>query len=89
MRLAVVAFRFLVVVACDDFLVITRLTAALFCVCNNLLLPMIIFHTLGIEASTATKLKHACMRRFASEQENVHLCSRNLYRTCTHLNSPN
>jgi hypothetical protein len=64
MRLTLVVFRFAVVALVDNFLVIIRITAALFCVCNNLLYPILAFYSLGIESSKAAKVGHACIFAF-------------------------
>lgn len=62
MRWGFIAFRFLVATEVNSFIAMSSLVSSLFCVCNNILLPILAFHhTKPKEVSSTRKLAHALM----------------------------
>jgi len=49
MRIAFVVFRFVVATGVESFVVLSQLVASLFCVCNNIVIPVLAFYRIEVQ----------------------------------------
>merc|ERR1712217_789698 len=49
MRIAFVLFRLMVATCVESFVALSALVSSVFCVCNNILIPVIAFHWTGVK----------------------------------------
>lgn len=62
MRLGFVCLRLFVATSVDSFVAMSSLVSSLFCVCNNILIPIAAFHwTRAREVGPARKVAHGCI----------------------------
>jgi len=65
MRVGFLLLRFLVATSVDSFVAMSALVSSMFCVCNNILIPIVAFHYTGVAVvSMKRKLLHGAVFAF-------------------------